>query len=59
MKFPASITPARRRYLAVVLVLVGVLLLFLAPETWGGLALLLLGVCIEVAGLALGHTDAR
>lgn len=35
------------------LVLLGGALMFLAPEIWAGLALLVLGVVIELAGIAL------
>jgi hypothetical protein len=59
MKLPASITPARRRFFAVLLMLLGVLLILFAPETWAGLLVLALGVCIEIAGVVLGHRDAR
>lgn len=59
MKLPASITPARRRLLAVWLMLLGVLLILFAPETWVGLLVLALGVCIEIAGMVLGHRDSR
>lgn len=42
-----------RRVLAGFLVLLGGALMFLAPEIWAGLALLVLGVVIELAGIAL------
>ena len=42
-----------RRVLAIVLVVVGGLLMALAPEMWIGLLLLALGVVIELAGIAL------
>jgi hypothetical protein len=42
-----------RRILAIALVVLGGLLLFLAPETVGGLALMVLGVVIEIAGITL------
>jgi len=37
------------------LVVLGVLLIFLAPETWAGLLLLVLGISIELIGIALRH----
>ena len=37
------------------LVLLGILLIFLAPETWTGLLLLVLGISIEFIGIALRH----
>lgn len=42
-----------RRVLAGILVVLGGVLLFLAPEMWAGLVLLALGVVIELAGIAL------
>lgn len=42
-----------RRILAGFLVVLGGVLLFLAPEMWAGLVLLALGVVIELAGIAL------
>jgi hypothetical protein len=42
-----------RRVLAGFLVVLGGLLIFLAPEMWAGLVLLALGVVIELAGIAL------
>ena len=42
-----------RRVLAIFLVVLGGVLLFLAPEMWAGLVLLALGVVIELAGIAL------
>ena len=37
------------------LVGLGILLIFLAPETWAGLLLLVLGISIELIGIALRH----
>jgi len=42
-----------RRVLALFLVVLGGLLMYLAPEVWGGLAVLALGVVIELVGFAL------
>lgn len=42
-----------RRVLALFLVVLGGVLMALAPEMWAGLAVLGLGVVIELAGLAL------
>jgi hypothetical protein len=44
-----------RRVLATFLVVLGGVLMFLAPEVWTGLAVLVLGVAIELAGIALEH----
>lgn len=43
-----------RRVLALFLVVLGGLLMYLAPdEMWGGVVLLVLGVIVELAGIAL------
>ncbi|HSJ80550.1 MAG TPA: hypothetical protein VK910_04980 [Thiobacillus sp.] len=42
-----------RRALALLLVVLGGVMMFLAPEVWGGLAVLALGVVIELVGIAL------
>jgi len=42
-----------RRGLAIFLVVLGGVLMYLAPEMWAGLVLLVLGVIIELAGIAL------
>ena len=42
-----------RRVLALFLVVLGGVLIYLAPEVWGGLAVLALAVLIELAGIAL------
>ncbi|MBU1395134.1 MAG: hypothetical protein KKE84_03200 [Gammaproteobacteria bacterium] len=42
-----------RRALALFLVVLGGTMMFLAPEVWGGLAVLALGVVIELVGIAL------
>jgi hypothetical protein len=44
-----------RRVLAIFLVMLGGMLMALAPEIWAGLAVLALGVLIELAGIALEH----
>lgn len=42
-----------RRILAIALVVLGGVLMSLAPEIWAGLVMLALGVGIELAGIAL------
>jgi hypothetical protein len=42
-----------RRSLALFLVVLGGVMMFLAPEVWGGLAVLALGVAVELVGIAL------
>jgi len=49
---------AIRRPIALLLVLLGAALMFLAPETWAGLALLAIGVSLELVGIALRHRDS-
>lgn len=44
-----------RRVLALFLVVLGGVLMYLAPEMWAGLVVLALGVVIELAGIALEH----
>ncbi len=44
-----------RRFLAVLLVLLGAALLFLATEAWAGVLLVVLGVSIELIGIAMRH----
>ena len=50
--------PALRRFVALLLVVLGAALMFLAPETWAGLALLAIGVSVELAGIALRNRDS-
>lgn len=42
-----------RRISAIVLVILGGVLLVLAPETWGGLVLMGVGVIVEIVGITL------
>lgn len=44
-----------RRVLAAALVMLGGVLMALAPEIWAGLLVLALGVAVELAGIALEH----
>jgi drug/metabolite transporter (DMT)-like permease len=48
-----------RRALGAVLVGVGAVLMWLAPEVWSGVVLLVAGVALEVAGIALEHRNGR
>jgi hypothetical protein len=45
--------PSSRRALAIFLVVLGGVLMVLAPEIWAGLVVLALGVVVELAGIAL------
>ena len=45
--------PGSRRALAIFLVVLGGVLMALAPEIWAGLVVLALGVVVELAGIAL------
>ena len=47
----------RRRVFALILVVAGGLLMWLAPELWPGIVLLVLGAAIEAAGIALERKD--
>lgn len=42
-----------RRVLAIFLVVLGGVLMYLAPEMWTGLVVLVIGVLVELAGIAL------
>lgn len=44
-----------RRVLAMFLVVLGGVLMYLAPEMWGGVVLLAVGVLVELAGITLEH----
>ena len=47
------IKPFTRRVIAVIMVVLGALLMLLAPEAWPGALLLILGVAVELLGIAL------
>ncbi|WP_177186892.1 hypothetical protein [Nitrosospira briensis] len=48
--------PRTRRFLSVVLLILGGILMFFAPENiWIGAVLFALGLGLEIAGLVLGH----
>lgn len=44
-----------RRISAAIMVVSGAILMLFAPEIWAGLLLLILGIALELAGIALGH----
>ena len=44
-----------RRISAAILVLLGAALMLLTPEAWPGALLLILGVALELLGIALEH----
>lgn len=46
-----------RRPLAALLMILGAAMMYLAPQTWAGILLLVLGVSVEVAGIALKRKD--
>jgi drug/metabolite transporter (DMT)-like permease len=48
-----------RRALGAVLVGVGAVLMWLAPEVWSGVVLLVAGIALEAAGIALEHRNRR
>lgn len=47
--------PRIRRAAAAIMVVLGALLMLLAPEVWQGALLLALGVVLELLGIALEH----
>jgi hypothetical protein len=47
--------PRTRRAIAVIMMMLGAILMFLAPEVWQGALLLTLGVALELIGIALEH----
>ncbi|WP_177194546.1 hypothetical protein [Nitrosospira briensis] len=48
--------PRTRRFLSVVLLMLGGILMFFAPENiWIGAVLFAIGLGLEIAGLVLGH----
>ena len=49
------ISPRIRRTIAVTMIVVGAILMFLTPESWPGELVLVLGIAMEVAGIALEH----
>jgi len=48
-----------RRTSAVILIVLGAVLMVIAPEMWVGLLLLILGVVLELAGIALAHKASK
>jgi membrane-bound ClpP family serine protease len=49
------INPRTRRAIAVIMMLLGAILMFLAPEVWQGALLLAAGVALELFGIVMGH----
>ncbi|MFZ5522539.1 MAG: hypothetical protein ACOY9D_00445 [Pseudomonadota bacterium] len=49
--------PRARRSSAIMLVVLGAILMFLAPEAWPGALVLILGVALELVGIALEHKN--
>lgn len=47
--------PRLRRPFALLLVVLGGILMFLAAEVWVGLLVLILGVAVELVGIGLEH----
>ena len=48
-----------RRPVATLLAMLGAALIFIATETWAGTLLLVLGVAVELAGIAIGRRDRQ
>jgi membrane-bound ClpP family serine protease len=49
--------PHIRRPLAALLMILGAAMMYLAPQTWAGVLLLILGVSVEVIGIALKRKE--
>ncbi|MEO8332902.1 MAG: hypothetical protein ABI479_10760 [Gallionella sp.] len=47
--------PRTRRATAVIMIVLGAILMFLAPEAWPGALVLTLGIILELVGIALEH----
>ncbi len=47
--------PRIRRISATIMVVVGAALMTLTPETWPGAILLIIGIAVELLGIALEH----
>lgn len=52
-------SPRLRRPVALLLIVLGGVLMFLAAEVWAGVLVLVLGVAVEWIGIRLEHQDAR
>ncbi|HEU0188962.1 MAG TPA: hypothetical protein VFQ97_03105 [Gallionella sp.] len=48
-----------RRASATIMVILGATLMLIAPEIWAGLLLLILGIALELIGIALSHKANR
>ena len=48
-----------RRAVGATLVVAGGVLMWLAPEIWSGVVLLVAGIALEVAGITLEHRSGR
>lgn len=49
----------RRRASATIMVVLGAILMLIAPEIWAGFLLLILGVVLELVGIALAHKENK
>ncbi len=54
-----SMKPLTRRIVAVILIVLGAVLMLLAPDIWQGALVLALGIVLEIAGIALEHKDGK
>jgi len=48
-----------RRALGAALIVIGAVLMWFAPEVWSGVALLVVGVALEIAGITLEYRAGR
>ncbi len=54
-----SMKPLTRRIIAVLLIVLGAVLMLLAPDIWQGGLVLALGIVLELVGIALEHRDGK
>ncbi len=54
-----SMKPLTRRIIAVILIVLGAILMLLAPNIWQGALVLALGVVLELVGIALEHQNGK
>ncbi|HET7831482.1 MAG TPA: hypothetical protein VFK88_00815 [Gallionella sp.] len=54
-----SMKPLTRRIVAVILIVLGAMLMLLAPDIWQGALVLALGIVLEIVGIALEHKNGK
>ena len=51
--------PRARRASAAILVVLGAVLMFFAPEAWPGALALIMGIALELIGISLEHKKVK